>query len=192
MKNILFLASPGAGKGTQSEILAKNFNLIHLSSGHLLRNEVESNTELGQKVKNTIADGLLVADEIIIELIKNQININPNAEGFIFDGFPRTARQAAALDEILIEHNCPLNLVIILEITDEEIMKRLLNRAKIEGRHDDDEEVIKSRITVYKKQTQPLIDYYENQNKTILINGAQEIEAVAHEINKIILNFNKK
>ena len=189
MKNILFLASPGAGKGTQSEILAKNFNLIHLSSGHLLRNEVEADTELGREVKSTMAAGLLVADEIMIKLIKNQINENPDIEGFIFDGFPRTARQAAALDEILIEHNCPLNLVIILEITDEEIMKRLLKRAEIEGRHDDDENVIKSRIAVYKQQTQPLIDYYGAQNKTILINGSQEIEAVAKEINEAINNL---
>lgn len=186
MKNILFLASPGAGKGTQSEILAKNFNLIHLSSGHLLRNEVEANTELGREVKNIMANGLLVADEIIIKLIKIQINENPNTNGFIFDGFPRTARQAAALDEILAEHNCPLNLVIILEITDEEIMKRLLKRAEIEGRHDDDGEVIKARISIYKQQTQPLIDYYNGQGKTAIIDGAQEIETVAYEINNLI------
>ena len=108
MKNILFLASPGAGKGTQSEILAQKFNLIHISSGSLLRQETASDSELGKEIKTIISKGDLVSDEIIIKMIQNQLDSKPDAAGFIFDGFPRTASQAEALDKMLMEKKCPL------------------------------------------------------------------------------------
>jgi len=186
MKNILFLASPGAGKGTQSELLAKKFKLIHLSSGSLLREETASGSSLGQTIKEIQISGQLVSDEIIIKMIKNHLDNNPDAAGFIFDGFPRTATQAAALDEMLNEKKCPLNLVIILEITPEEMMQRLLKRAELEGRHDDNEETIKARASVFNEQTKPLINYYAAQNKTVTINGSRDIPVIFKEIEKIV------
>lgn len=190
MKNILFLASPGAGKGTQAEILAEKFNLIHLSSGDLLRLEVANGSALGDKIKEIQIKGDLVPDEIIIEMIKNKLENTPNAGGFIFDGFPRTANQAKELDKMLTEKNCPLNLVIILEISEVEMMKRLLKRAEIEGRHDDNEETIKARNNVYLEQTKPLINYYNAQNKTVKVNGEREIPVIAEEIEMIMSKYN--
>lgn len=189
MKNILFLASPGAGKGTQSEILAKKFNLIHLSSGDLLRLEIVNGSTLGDKIKEIQIKGGLVSDEIIIEMVKNQLEKTPNAAGFIFDGFPRTANQAIALDKMLAEKNCPLDLVIILEISETEIMERLLKRADIEGRHDDNEKTIKTRNNVYNEQTKPLINYYTAQNKTVIVNGSREVPVIAEEIENIVLKY---
>jgi adenylate kinase len=189
MKNILFLASPGAGKGTQSQILAEKFNLVHLSSGDLLRLEVGNGSALGEKIKAIQLSGGLVSDEIIIEMIKNQLDNKVNAAGFIFDGFPRTAKQALALDEMLTQKNCPLNLVLVLEITEKEMMERLLKRAEIEGRHDDNEETIKARNAVYYEQTEPLIAYYNQQNKTKRINGSREVSVIAEEIEKIVENL---
>ena len=186
MKNILFLASPGAGKGTQSEILAERFNLIHLSSGSLLRQEVASGSELGQKIKAIQLSGQLVSDDIIIEMIKNQLDNKACAKGFIFDGFPRTATQASELDKILAKKNCPLNLVIVLEISSEKMMKRLLKRAEIEGRHDDNEKTIRARETVYNEQTKPLIEYYSAQNKIVRVNGEGGITPIAEEIEDIV------
>lgn len=186
MKNILFLAAPGAGKGTQSDILAEKFGLIHLSSGDLLRLEVASSSELSEKIKEIMFKGELVPDEMMIEMVKNQLENKPNAAGFIFDGFPRTANQAKALDEMLAEKNCPLNLVIILEIEPGEMVKRLLKRAEIEGRHDDNEETIKNRISVYDNQTKPLINYYTAQQKTVVIDGSPEISVIAEEIEAIV------
>lgn len=186
MKNILFLASPGAGKGTQSEILAERFNLIHLSSGDLLRLEIANGSKLGDKIKEIQMSGDLVSDELIIEMIKNQLDLKSNSGGFIFDGFPRTEKQALVLDKMLNDMNCPLNLVIILKIKPEETLTRLLKRAEIEGRHDDNEETIKARINVYNEQTKPLINYYESQNKTVNIDGSREISVIAEELNDLV------
>lgn len=189
MKNILFLASPGAGKGTQSEILAQKFNLIHISSGSLLRQEIASDSELGKQIKSIIAKGNLVSDEIIIKMIQNQLDSKPNAAGFIFDGFPRTAKQAEALDKMLTEKKCPLKLVIILEITSEEMVERLLKRAEIEGRRDDNEETIKARGIIFTEQTTPLINYYAAHTKTVAINGSREIPVIAAELEEIVGNL---
>jgi adenylate kinase len=186
MTNILFLARPGAGKGTQAELLAKKFNLVHLSSGNLLRQEVLSGSALGQKIKDIQASGQLVADDLIIEMIKKQLETNPGVPGFIFDGFPRTAKQAVALDEMLTLKNCPLNLVIVLEITPAEMLKRLLKRAEIEGRHDDNEKTIKARGAVYDEQTEPLINHYAAQDKIIIIDGSPTISEIAAEIEKVV------
>jgi len=186
MINILFLARPGAGKGTQAELLAKKFNLLHLSSGDLLRQEVMSGSALGQKIKAIQISGQLVSDDLIIEMIKNQLEANPGVPGFIFDGFPRTAKQAIALDEMLIKKNCPLNLVIVLEITPTEMLKRLLKRAEIEGRHDDNEKTIKARGAVYDEQTEPVISHYATQNKVVIIDGSPTIPEIAAEIEKVV------
>lgn len=186
MTNILFLARPGAGKGTQAELLAKKFSLSHLSSGDLLRQEVASGSALGQKIKDIQLSGQLVSDDLIIEMIKKQLDANPGAAGFIFDGFPRTTKQAIALDEMLTQKNCPLNLVIILDITSDEMMERLLKRAQLEGRQDDNEETIKARSAVYDEQTKPLIEYYADQGKIATVNGSREILEIADEIEKIV------
>jgi len=186
MKNILFLASPGAGKGTQAGILAEKFKLVHISSGDLLRLEIANGSELGDKIKSIQLSGGLVPDELIIEMIKNKINDENGAKGFVFDGFPRTAKQAVELDKLLAEKNCPLNLVIVLEISSEEMMKRLLKRAEIEGRHDDNKETIKAREAVYNEQTKPLIEYYATQNKIVRVNGERDITPIAEELENIV------
>ena len=186
MKNILFLASPGAGKGTQAGILAEKFELVHISSGDLLRLEVANGSELGDKIKTIQLSGGLVPDELIIEIIKNKINEETKAKGFIFDGFPRTAKQASELDKMLAEKNCPLNLVIVLEISSKEMMKRLLKRAEIEGRHDDNKETIKARKAVYNEKTKPLIEYYSAQNKVVRVNGEREITSIAEDLEDIV------
>jgi len=186
MINLLFLARPGAGKGTQAELLAKKFSLTHLSSGDLLRQEVASGSALGQKIKDIQLSGQLVSDDLIIEMIKKQLITNPGTAGFIFDGFPRTAKQALALDKMLKQKNCPLNLVIILDISSEEMMERLLKRARLEGRQDDNEETIKARSAVYDEQTKPLIDYYTDQGKIVTVNGSRKINEIATEIEKIV------
>lgn len=186
MINLLFLARPGAGKGTQAKLIAKKFNLIHLSSGSLLRQEITAGTELGNKIKDTQITGELVSDHLIIELIKNKLVDNPKAEGFIFDGFPRTLKQAEALDKILVEKKYPLNLVIVLDITAKEMMKRLLSRAKIEGRQDDNEETIKARGKIYDQHTEPLIEYYKKQNKIINIDGDREVTKIYDDLDRIV------
>lgn len=186
MINLLFLARPGAGKGTQAKLIAKKFNLIHLSSGSLLRQEIAAETELGKKIKDTQITGDLVSDSLIIELIKNKLADDSKAEGFIFDGFPRTRKQAEALDKILAEKKYPLNLVIVLDITAKEMMKRLLSRAKIESRQDDNEETILARGKIYDEQTEPLIEYYKKQNKLTIIDGEREIPKIYDDLDKIV------
>lgn len=186
MQNIVLFGPPGAGKGTQSEKIIKKYQLVHLSTGDMLRNEMKNQTELGLKAKTLIDQGLLVPDEVVIGMIKNQINQNLNAKGFIFDGFPRTVAQAEALDKMLHEFNLSIHSMISLEVPFDILKQRLLQRAKELNRTDDTEEVIEKRIQEYNTKTLPVADYYKNQNKYYPIQGVGTVEEVFERIEKVL------
>ncbi len=189
MLNFIFFGPPGAGKGTQAKLISKEFDLIHLSTGEILRSAIEKQTPLGQQAKSYVDKGELVPDDIIIGLIRNRLQSYDNPKGFIFDGFPRTIKQAEAFDQMLAELGSEITAVIRIKVTDDEILKRLLNRAKIEGRTDDTPEVIQHRLEVYRKNTEPLIDFYKKQNKLYEVDGLGTIEEVNERIKQIIKRF---
>lgn len=179
MTNFLLFGPPGSGKGTQSVRLAAEFNLIHLSTGDMLRQAIVDATELGKKVSGMMEKGELVPDELVIAMISEKIDSNPETIGFIFDGFPRTVAQAVALDETLAEKKTTICRMLVLEVEHDELVKRLLARAEESGRPDDkDEDVVENRIRVYKEKTEPVINYYKKQDKYSPVNGMGSIEEV--------------
>lgn len=184
MLNIVLFGPPGAGKGTQSEKLIQHYNLIHLSTGDLLRNEIASGTALGLRAKILMDDGLLVPDEVVIGMIDNklrekQATQSPSGAGFIFDGFPRTVPQAAALDELLSRYDTSILTMIALVVDEEELTRRLLLRGQTSGRPDDkNEELIRRRVQEYTNKTTPVAGYYSEQNKYASIDGLGEIDDI--------------
>ncbi len=183
MLNLVLFGPPGAGKGTQSENLINKYNLVHLSTGDILRNEIAQGTELGKQAKAVMDSGQLVSDEIVIGMIEHKLDANPNANGFIFDGFPRTAVQAEALDDLLQKKGTGISAMIALEVENEELVKRLLNRGKDSGRADDqNESVIRTRIQEYNNKTLPLKTYYSEQAKFHSINGVGTVEQIFKNI----------
>ncbi|MBU1013514.1 MAG: adenylate kinase [Bacteroidetes bacterium] len=178
MFNLILFGPPGSGKGTQSIKLAEKYMLKHVSTGDILRSEVKNQTVLGIKAKAIMNAGELVPDELLIEILHTVMENNKNAKGFIFDGFPRTTVQAKALDQLMVKMNVSINNVISLEVEDDEVVKRLLKRAEIEGRKDDNAETINNRLNVYKSQTAPLLDYYEKQNKLNKVVGEGSVEDI--------------
>jgi len=180
---VVFLGPPGAGKGTQAVRIAEKYNVPHISTGDILRAAVKEGTELGKLAKSYMDRGELVPDEVIIGIIKERLSQPDVRErGFILDGFPRTLKQAEALDQLLSELNMPLDRVIYLNVDDEEIVKRLLAR----GRADDTEEVIRNRLKVYREQTAPLIDYYAEKCLLAEIYGVGEIDEITKKIEKAL------
>jgi adenylate kinase len=187
MLNIVLFGPPGAGKGTQSQKLIDKYRLIHLSTGDLLRSEIGAGTELGRKAKTLMDQGILVPDEVVIGMIESQLRKNEGAAGFIFDGFPRTVPQAEALDQLLAAHHTEIGLMIALEVSEEELTKRLLNRGLTSGRPDDrDEELIRRRVQEYVTKTAPVANYYAGENKFYSISGIGNIEGIFQEICEII------
>ena len=179
MLNIVLFGPPGAGKGTQSENLISKYGLVHLSTGDILRSEIARGTELGRRAKAIMDRGELVGDDIVIGMIESKLDENPNAKGFIFDGFPRTAAQAVALDDLLQKKGTGISGMLALEVEDEELVKRLLNRGKDSGRPDDrDENVIRRRILEYNNKTLPLKQYYSEQGKFHSIHGIGTIDQI--------------
>jgi adenylate kinase len=179
MLNIVLFGPPGAGKGTQSEKLIEKFQLIHLSTGDLLRSEIAQQTDLGMQAKLLMDKGELVPDAVVIGMIRSKLEHNQQAKGFIFDGFPRTAAQAEALDQLLAEKNTAINCMLALEVDNEELTKRLLLRGKDSGRADDqNEEIIRNRIKEYNNKTAPLKDFYSAQNKFHAVNGIGSIDEI--------------
>lgn len=188
MLNIVLFGPPGAGKGTQSENLIKEFQLVHLSTGDILRSEVAAQTALGIEAKKLMDQGLLVPDEVVIGMIESKIDSNKNAKGFIFDGFPRTTKQAEALDGLLSKKNSSITMMLALEVDDTELIKRLLNRGKDSGRADDqDESIISRRIQEYNNKTAPLKSYYTAQGKFHSIKGIGTVEEIFGSLSKVIL-----
>lgn len=169
--NLVFLGPPGSGKGTQAVRLAKEKALVHLSTGDVLRAAVKAGTELGQQADRYMSRGELVPDNLIISLIEEKIAAGELDNGFILDGFPRTVPQAKSLDEMFAKHKIALDRAVLLDVDDAEILKRLKGRAEQEGRADDTEEVVKNRLEVYRKQTQPIEDLYRQQSILVAIPG---------------------
>src|SRR6186713_2301682 len=189
MFNLILFGPPGSGKGTQSEKLIVKYNLKHLSTGDLLRNEISNKTPLGLEAKSIMDKGLLVPDEVVIGMISSSLDANPHAKGFLFDGFPRTKAQSQALDSLLQQRGEEINVVLALEVTEEELVKRLLNRGLTSGRSDDtNEDVIKARIGEYHKKTSAVADYYRTFDKVVGIKGEGSVEeifgALSGEIDK--------
>jgi adenylate kinase len=183
MLNIVLFGPPGAGKGTQAVFLKEKFNLIHLSTGDLLRSQIAAETELGKEAKNFMDKGELVPDEVVIGMIGSQLDENKSAAGFIFDGFPRTVEQAKALDILLNEKQTPVSGMLALEVEKQELINRLLERGKTSGRSDDtDVSIIENRINVYNEKTAPLMEYYEKEGKYFPINGMGSIEDISERL----------
>jgi adenylate kinase len=179
MISLLIFGPPGSGKGTQSVKLAEKFNLIHLSTGDLLRAEISGKTALGKRVSSIMSKGELVPDEIVIEMIAAKADAGKNKAGFIFDGFPRTVEQAVALEKMLKERKMEINKMLVLDVDHEQLVARLLNRATVSGRSDDqDVSVIENRIDVYKMKTEPIINYYRTVGKYQPVNGMGTIEEI--------------
>ena len=183
MKNIVLFGPPGAGKGTQALKLKEKYNLMHLSTGDILRNEIKNGTELGNKAKAFMDKGELVPDELVIDMIENCLSQNQDANGFIFDGFPRTTEQARALDKLLQKHNTEIDKMLSLEVDDEELVDRIIKRGRDSGREDDkNESVIFNRIITYNKKTAPLKEYYNEQGKYYRVNGVGSLDEITKRL----------
>jgi adenylate kinase len=187
MLNLVLFGPPGAGKGTQSNLLIEKYNLVHLSTGDILRGEITAGTALGMEAKTLMDRGDLVPDEVVIGMISSKLDNNPSSNGFIFDGFPRTSAQAEALDNLLEEKRTSISAMISLKVEVEELIKRLLSRGKNSGRADDqDESIIANRINEYNNKTAPLKEYYSAQNKLSEIEGNGTVEDIAEKLNDVI------
>ncbi|MDR3285962.1 MAG: adenylate kinase, partial [Prevotellaceae bacterium] len=180
MKHILLFGPPGAGKGTQAQLLVEKYKFIHLSTGDMLRDEIKRATDIGLKAKAIIDSGQLVSDEIVAEMVRSRIkNMKNDSVGIIFDGFPRTIAQARKLDEIMTDENQQISLMIAIDVHDEEIIKRIIERGKISQRSDDqDVSIVKNRIDTYNNQTSVLADYYQQQGKFKSVAGIGAIEDI--------------
>jgi adenylate kinase len=191
MLNLVLFGPPGAGKGTQSEKIITKYGLVHLSTGDILRSEIARGTDLGRKAKDIMDRGELVSDDIVIGMIDSKLDSNPNAKGFIFDGFPRTTGQAIALDDLLQKKGTGISAMIALEVDDEELTKRLLLRGASSGREDDrNEEVIRKRIQEYNTKTLPLKNYYNEQGKFHSIHGIGSVDEIFKAITDRIIFLN--
>lgn len=186
MLNLVLFGPPGAGKGTQSEKLIEKYQLVHVSTGDIFRSHIKNQTSLGQQVSQIIAEGNLVPDSITIAMLEEEVKNNPNAKGFIFDGFPRTVAQAEALDKFLADNNTAISGVIALDVTEEELTQRIAKRQEISGREDDAADKLKKRIEEYFSKTIHVLPYYEEQGKLSKVNGIGEIEIIFAELSAVI------
>jgi adenylate kinase len=186
MLNIALFGAPGAGKGTQSKKIIEKYNLVYLSTGEILRHEIEHDTEIGNKAKSIIARGELVPDELIVQIIEEHIKTNPDANGFLFDGFPRTMVQAYILEGLLMKLNTELTCMISLEVPRETLKERLLNRSKLSHRLDDTQAVIEYRLKEYDEKTIPVAKFYKEKNIYYGIDGIGELDEVFDRINHSI------
>lgn len=184
MLNIILFGPPGSGKGTQAALLVEKYNLEHTSTGDLLRAEKAAKTPLGLEAKKYMDAGNLVPDEVVIGMIRNKLDAKAGeVEGFIFDGFPRTVAQAEALDALFAERDLKIDVLLSLRVSEEELVKRLLERGATSGRADDtNESIIRNRVVEYETKTAPVADYYANQEKLVALNGIGSIEDISKSL----------
>ena len=179
MFNLILFGPPGSGKGTQSEKLIAKYGLKHLSTGDLLRHEISHQTPLGKEAQNFMDKGQLVPDEVVISMISSALDDNPGAKGFLFDGFPRTPAQAEALDNLLALKEAPIAAMLALDVSEEELIKRLLKRGETSGRSDDNNEnVIRARIVEYRSKTAVVADYYKQFDKVVMVKGEGTVDDI--------------
>ena len=187
MTNLVLFGKPGAGKGTQAAFLKDKYNLVHISTGDIFRYNIKNETKLGKLAQSYMDKGDLVPDEVTIQMLQEEVEKNPNVEGFIFDGFPRTIAQAEALDAFLSSKGMRIHGTLALEADDEALIKRLVERGKVSGRTDDqDEEKIRNRFTEYNEKTAPLIAFYQAQGKYHAVNGIGTIEEITTRLSETI------
>lgn len=195
MLNIIIFGAPGAGKGTQSERIIERYGLRHLSTGSMLREAIEAQTPMGIEAKRYIDQGHLVPDALVIDLIARELETHPEVPGYIFDGFPRNVAQAQALDVMLQNHGYPVSMLLALEVEEDELVQRLLNRGLTSNRSDDQsEDIIRNRIEVYEQTTLPVMDYYRQQGKYHGVAGMGSIDEIANRVAQNIdeyINANK-
>lgn len=184
--NIVLLGAPGAGKGTQAKRISERYGVPHISTGDIFRAEISGKTDLGLKVEEYVKSGRLVPDQLVVDVVSGRLAKEDCAKGFLLDGFPRTAGQAEALDSYLAGQNRPLDEVIYLKLSEDEAVKRLLNRAKIEGREDDTPETIKKRMSVFNDLTEPLISYYHASGMEETVNGDASMDEVTAAVFAIL------
>ncbi len=178
MFNLVLFGPPGSGKGTQSSKIIEKYNLAHISTGDILREEVAKESPLGTEAKKFMDQGMLVPDEVVIGMISSKLDENADASGFIFDGFPRTVAQAQALDNLLDFKNNPISIVLSLLVSEQELKSRLISRGESSGRSDDNEEVIMKRIKEYHAKTSPVADYYKSKNKLMEVKGEGTVDEI--------------
>ncbi len=213
MKNMIFLGPPGSGKGTQAVKLAEKIGVLHLSTGDLLRNAVKAGSDLGKQAKEFMEKGELVPDHLLVGLIESKVTNGDLSNGFILDGFPRTVPQAESLKEMFVKNSMNMDAAILLQVSDEEVVRRLSGRwfcptcqrtynhpsnmpknegacdddgAKLQRRPDDEESVVRNRLDVYKKQTQPIEDFYRNESILVEVTGEQAPTAVFEDLLKVV------
>jgi adenylate kinase len=193
MFNLILFGPPGSGKGTQSEKLVEKYGLIHLSTGNLLREEIAQKTPLGLEAKSFMDKGQLVPDEVVIGMVDSYFDKHKDASGFLFDGFPRTVAQATALDKLLELKKTEIASVLALDVSEEELVKRLLNRGKTSGRSDDtDENVIRKRFAVYNNETTPVAEHYKKAKKFHHIKGEGSVDEIFDSLSDSIEKKMKK
>jgi adenylate kinase len=186
MKNLVLFGPPGAGKGTQSEKLIQKYGFVHISTGDLFRWHTKNDTSLGKKVKEIMNSGALVPDEITIAMLKEELDKNPAAKGFLFDGFPRTVPQAEALDKFMKENNSAIHFVVALNVAEQEVRTRIAKRRTTDNRADDEEEKLNKRITEYFTKTIHVLPFYEQQKRLNTVNGMGEIQVIFDDICNVL------
>lgn len=191
MLNIIIFGAPGSGKGTQSQKLIDKYQLTHISTGDVLRDQISKETELGKLASKYMSQGELVPDRVVIDMLGEIISANHNTNGFIFDGFPRTLPQGEAMDKMLEEKDESIDVVLWLDVDNQELIDRLLKRGKETGREDDNLETIKSRLEVYSRETEPLKEFYSKQDKLAKIDGIGTVEEIFSRIEKVVDKIRK-
>lgn len=186
MKNIVIFGAPGSGKGTQSELLVKKYGFKHISTGDVLRAEIKQGTDLGKTAQGYIDKGQLIPDDLMVSILASVYDGLGSAEGVIFDGFPRTIPQAEALKNMLAERGSEVDAMLELDVPDDELMRRLIDRGKTSGRADDNAETIKKRLQVYKEQTAPLMAWYEKEGKRHAVQGVGSLDDIFKALCQVI------